>query len=77
MNILLDILLALPLLGVVWALLGNGVALLSLIKAVVALAVLFVAVVFVPFPGSWIDGSLLYPPLRTGADFILRLCGVS
>ncbi len=72
---LFDILLALPLVIAVWVLLSNGVALFSIIKALLALGVLFAAVAFIDFPERWTDGSFLYGYLRSSAIYILKVCG--
>ena len=72
---MLDLLLALPLIAAVWAMLSNGVVLFSLIKALLALGVLFAALALINFPAGWTDGSLLYDPLKSAVDFVLRICG--
>lgn len=72
---LFDILLALPLVAAAWVLLGKGTVLFSLIKALLALGLLFAALVFIDFPDKWIEGSFLYGPLRNAVDFVLKICG--
>lgn len=76
MNIF-DLFLALPLVAAVWVLLSNGVALFSLIKALLALAILFCALVFIDFPEGWTRGSLFYAPLMTGVRFLTGLWGAT
>lgn len=72
---LFDILLALPLIAAAWALLSNGVPIFSIIKALLALGILFAALMFIEFPDDWTDGSFLYAPLKSAVDFILKICG--
>jgi dipeptide/tripeptide permease len=71
----LDILLALPLVAAVWVLLSRGTFLFSLIKVVLALGLLLAALVFIDFPPKWTEGSLLYGPLRSAVDFVMKICG--
>lgn len=70
-----DIILALPIVAVVWVLLSNGVALFSLLKAIIALAVLFCALVFIDFPEKWTAGSFLYEPMMRAVHFLTGLWG--
>ncbi len=72
---LFDILLALPLIAAVWVLLSNGTVLFSLIKILLALGILFAALMFIDFPEKWIEGSFLYGPLKSAVDFVLKICG--
>ncbi len=72
---LFDIILALPLVAAVWVLLSHGTVLFSLIKVLLALGLLFAALVFIDFPEKWVEGSFLYAPLRSAVDFVLKICG--
>ncbi len=74
MNVL-DIFLALPLLGVVLALFRDGTVVVSLVRVAVLLGALFAALAFYDFPAEWTDGSLLYAPLKQAVDYVMKVCG--